>query len=131
MKPKKLTKKEQRQLITMCHKVFPELQKKAFQGSLKYYGTIEDIGSGGGFYITGDGFIQCSYPIDERDDSFHEHLMKPIHWFEFLITVLLDRLAGRLGYEGYRDYISENSVLPNINEVYNLYKLVTKYDTFK
>jgi hypothetical protein len=45
-----------------------------------------------GFYITGIGNLQCSYPIDERDDSHHKHLIKPIHWFEFCISQLPELL---------------------------------------
>jgi len=74
----------------MCKVLFPELQKEAYDKSFEYYGNKEDAE---GFYITGINNIGCSYPIYERDDSFHHHLFEQIHWFEFCMTHLIDKLA--------------------------------------
>lgn len=87
----KLTQEHKDKLLEMCKALFPELQKKAYNKSLKYY---SDINQAEGFYITGLNFIGCSYPIDSRDDSYHHHLFEQIHWFEFC-WILLNKLIKK------------------------------------
>ncbi len=91
--PIQLTEEHKSKLLEMCKALFPELQKKAYDITVKYYGSKEAADMNyGGFYITGDNHIQCSYPIDSHDDSFHQHLIESIHWFEFCMTHLRRKL---------------------------------------
>lgn len=104
MKPIELTEEHKDKLLEMCKVLFPELQKEAYDNTVEYYGNKEEADVNyGGFYITGDNHIQCSYPIDSSDDSFHEHLIESIHWFEFCMTHLQKKIlkwgAEELGSE--------------------------------
>jgi hypothetical protein len=75
----------------MCKHLYPKLQKKCTVKTGSYYGhPTKDYYFG--FYITEMGNLQCSYPIDKRDDSYHHHLIEPIHWFEFCISQLPELL---------------------------------------
>jgi hypothetical protein len=94
IRPIKLTKKQKEKLLEMVKFFYPKLQDEAYNEGIKYYGSKEEADANYcGFYITGDNNIQCSYPIDERDDSYHEHLIERIHWFEFTVMHLVDKVA--------------------------------------
>ena len=98
----KLTQEHKDKLLEMCKALFPELQKKAYNKSLKYY---SDINQAEGFYITGLNFIGCSYPIDSRDDSYHHHLFEQIHWFEFCWILLNKLIKKKLSIRNNKIYI--------------------------
>ena len=89
MKPLELSEEQKNRLLEMCKSFYSDLQKIAFDAGVEYYGSKEEAKVYYcGFYITGHNHIQCSYPIDSRDDSFHEHLIESTHWFEFCWQIL-------------------------------------------
>ena len=95
MKQIKLTKEHQRKLLKMIIMLYPKLHKKGLSEGIKYYGSkMQAELNYCGFYITGNNNIQCSYPIDSRDDSFHKHLINSTHWFEFVLCELVPRLKS-------------------------------------
>lgn len=120
MKTIELTEEHRSKLLEMCRKLFPELEKEAYNRALEYYGKNYEVQ---GFYITGDNHIGCSYPNDNSDDSFHHHLIEQIHWFEFCMTHLFNELFIKPnGYESIEDYISMNHYFILGHPVDYLYK---------
>ncbi len=92
MKPIQLSIPQKIQLIEMCRTLFSDLQKEAYEKSMEYFGSEEEVTCQYGFYITGSDMIQCSYPINRQDDSYHRHLIDRTHWFEFCVTQIPRKL---------------------------------------
>lgn len=96
MNPITITEEQKEKLLEMAKALFPEPHNQALKEGLKFYGSQEELDVNYcGFYLSGDNCIQCSFPIDERDDSFHEHLIEPIHWFEFSIYHLAYKILHK------------------------------------
>ena len=131
MKPLQLTTQHRERLLEMCKVFYPDLQKLAFDAGVEYYGSKKQAKANYcGFYITGDNCIQCSYPIDSRDDSFHEHLIESTHWFEFCWQILKKILQNEKSPRKMVNFVETFGIVC-FNQLKSLHPVDWLYDAFK
>lgn len=132
MKPLQLTTQHRERLLEMCKVFYPDLQKLAFDAGVEYYGSKKQAKANYcGFYITGDNCIQCSYPIDSRDDSFHEHLIESTHWFEFCMTHLQNKILVKASQLNKSDDLDYNFYSRLTDSWYESHPIDFLYQEFK
>jgi len=96
MKILKLSKNQQKKLLSLCEEFFPELQQKAKQKTRKDFSQEE-----AGFRLSNEKhntLVYCSYPIDY---DYHTHLLPNnqdtgIHWYQLCLTELPKRIYKKI-----------------------------------
>ncbi len=121
IKPIQLSIPQKIQLIEMCRTLFSDLQKEAYEKSMEYFGSEEEVTCQYGFYITGSDMIQCSYPINRQDDSYHRHLIDRTHWFEFCVTHLAQKVIVDNGLD-YKEFCGMMWDLHVVDHLYREFK---------
>lgn len=104
-------------LIEATEKLFPEFDEIIIEKATDCYISIEI--DNGTLNLPDEYAPVLVWLLNNKKDEF-----EVIPLFEFIITKFLDRLSQKLGYMRYKDHISMNGRIPDIDDIIEVYNLL-------
>jgi len=116
MKNIKLTNKQMTKLEKMIKTLFPQYDEVIFDKMYEPTIELEE----GTLHLPYKDVPWLLWLIDHKKDEF-----EVFSWFEFVYTILLDKLVKHLGYENSTDYVGMDNGIPLDNTIIDyIYKYI-------